>query len=81
MGTEELMRHASGTVRTAAKDSDRIQAMRLPSDFHGMWAKQLEVGGPGEFSHLTDEQLQAEIDRVLENYLEAHLEWQRVPVE
>ena len=55
--------------------------MRLMSDFHGMRAKRLEVGGPGEFSPLTDEQPQAEIDRLLEKYPEAHPEGQRVPVE
>ena len=52
-------------ARRGRKDSDRIQAMRSMSDFHGMRAKRLEVGKLGEFSHLLGEQLQAEIDGMM----------------
>ena len=46
--------------------SSRIRALELLAKYHGLLIERQEIGKPGEFDKLSDEQVEAEIKLMLE---------------
>ena len=58
----EVLQELSGIARSkAAKDCDRIQALKPIGTYYGSFVKRVETAKPGEFADLTDEELNREI--------------------
>ena len=57
--TLERISAEASNMRNAAKD--RIKALELMAKHHGLLIERQEVGGPGDFVKLSDEELESEI--------------------
>ena len=44
-----------------ASNRDKIQALKLIGTYHGSFVKKIETAGPGEFSDLTDDEINSEL--------------------
>ena len=44
-----------------ASNRDKIHALKLIGTYHGSFVKKIETAGPGEFAHLTDEEINSEL--------------------
>ena len=63
---ETLARISAEAQDMESLASARIKALELMAKYHGLLIERQEVGKPGEFDKLTDEQVETEIERMLE---------------
>ena len=63
---ETLAAITSEATNMESHASSRIRALELLAKYHGLLIERQEIGKPGEFDKLTDEQVEAEIKLMLE---------------
>ena len=63
---ETLAKISDEARNMESNSSSRIKALELMAKYWGLLIERQEVGKPGEFDKLTDEQVETEIERMLE---------------
>ena len=63
---ETLVKISEEAQNMESNSASRIKALELMAKYHGLLIERKEVGEPGEFDKLTNEQLDEEINRHLE---------------
>ena len=61
---ETLARLSKIARSTEATNSDRIQALKLLGTYNHLFVKRIETAGPGEFAHLTDDEVESELRKL-----------------